>query len=92
MTALENIKNRLIDRILATKNEKLLEAISNILESTQSQEIISFSSEQIEMLMMSEQDIEKGNIISESELEKSDSKWLSNAEKINYGSCVIKVS
>jgi len=76
MTTLENIKNRLIDRILATKNEKLLEAISTIFESTQSQEIISLSSEQIEMLMMSEQDIEKGNIISESELEKSDSKWL----------------
>jgi len=76
MTALENIKNKLIDRILTSKNETFLEAINNIFESTQSQEIISLSSEQIEMLMMSEKDIKNGNIISESELEKSDSKWL----------------
>jgi len=31
MSALENIKNSLIDRILATSNERLLEAIKNIL-------------------------------------------------------------
>jgi hypothetical protein len=31
VNALENIKNSLIDRILATKNEQLLEAIKSIL-------------------------------------------------------------
>jgi hypothetical protein len=77
MTALENIKNSLIDRILATKNEKLLEAIDRIFASTQTEEIISLSSEQIEMLSMSERDIETGNFISESELNKRDSEWLS---------------
>jgi hypothetical protein len=77
MTALENIKNSLIDRILATKNEKLLEAIDRIFASTQTEEIISLSSEQIEMLSMSERDIEAGNFISESELNKRDSEWLS---------------
>ena len=77
MTALENIKNSLIDRILATKNEKLLEAIDRIFASTQTEEIISLSSEQIEMLSMSERDIEAGSFISESELNKRDSEWLS---------------
>ena len=77
MTALENIKNNLIDRILATKNEKLLEAIDRIFTSTQADEIISLSSEQIEMLSMSERDIEAGNFISESDLDKQDSEWLS---------------
>ncbi len=77
MTALENIKNSLIDRILATKNEKLLEAIDRIFASTQTEEIVSLSSEQIEMLSMSERDIEAGNFISESELNKRDSEWLS---------------
>ena len=76
MKGLNSIKNNLIDRILATKNEKLLKAISNIFESTQTDEIISLSSEQIEMLLMSEKDIENGNLISESELDKSDSEWL----------------
>ena len=76
MTAIDSIKNRLIDRILATKNEKLLVAISNIFESTQSDNIASLSSEQIEMLLMSEKDIENGDLISESDLNKSDTEWL----------------
>jgi hypothetical protein len=76
MTGIETIKNNLIDRILATRNEKLLQAISNIFESTQTDDIVSLSSEQIEMLLMSEKDIESGNLISESELNDSDSKWL----------------
>ena len=77
MNALENIKNSLIDRILATKNEQLLEAIKSIFNSTQSEEIISLSTEQIEMLSMSEKDIEYGKLVSESELSNRDSKWLS---------------
>ena len=77
MNALENIKNSLIDRILATRNEQLLEAIKSIFDSTQSEEIISLSTEQIEMLSMSEKDIESGKFISETELNKRDSKWLS---------------
>jgi hypothetical protein len=76
MTGIETIKNNLIDRILATRNEKLLQAISNIFESIQTDDIVSLSSEQIEMLLMSEKDIESGNLISESELNESDSKWL----------------
>ncbi|RZK01681.1 MAG: hypothetical protein EOO46_19565 [Flavobacterium sp.] len=77
MNALQNIKNNLIDRILATKNERLLEAINSIFDSTQSEEVFALSSEQIEMLSMSERDIESGNFISESDLDKRDSEWLS---------------
>ena len=76
MNALENIKNSLIDSILATRNERLLEAIKTIFDSTQSEEIISLSTEQIEMLSMSEKDIEEGKLVSESELNKRDAKWL----------------
>ena len=75
MTTLNSIKNRLIDRILAASNEKLLEAIENIFVSTQKEEVVSLSSEQIEMLMMSEQDIKNGNLVSESELDKLDTQW-----------------
>ncbi|MCD4774388.1 MAG: hypothetical protein K8R41_13500 [Bacteroidales bacterium] len=76
MTTLDSIKNRLIDKILAARNEQLLEAIENIFVSTQKEEVISLSSEQIEMLMMSEQDIKNGNLVSESELDKLDTQWL----------------
>ncbi|PXY41830.1 hypothetical protein DMB65_04505 [Flavobacterium cheongpyeongense] len=77
MNALDNIKNSLIYSVLATKNERLLEAINSIFDSTQSEEIVALSSEQIEMLLMSEEDIQTGKIISESELSKRDSEWLS---------------
>jgi len=76
MTTLENIRNRLIDRILSAKNEKFLEAIEKIFVITQQEEEIKLYPEQKEMLMMSDTDIEKGNVVSESELEKMDSKWL----------------
>ncbi len=77
MKTIETIKNKLIDRVLATNNEKLLKAIDSIFESTKEEEKVLFSSEQIEMLLMSEKDIEAGEIVSESELEKLDNQWLS---------------
>lgn len=76
MTALENIKNGLIDRILATKNEKLLVAVNTIFESAQLEDTISLSSEQTEMLAMSEDDILNGRLISENDLNASEPEWL----------------
>lgn len=76
ITALDSIKNSLIDQILVTKNEKLLKAISNISESTENEDIMHLSFEQIEMLTFSENDIESKKIISEEKLMKSDRKWL----------------
>ena len=77
MTTLDILRNSLIDRIIATNNEKLLSAIASIFESTQIEEKVQFSSEQIEMLMMSENDIKSGKLISENDLRKTDLEWLS---------------
>ncbi len=75
MKSIDAVKNRLIDKILATRNEKLLEAIETIFTSTQKEEDTAIlSSEQIEMLMMSEQDIKYGKLISETELDQLDNK------------------
>lgn len=76
MATLEGIKHRLIDKISASTNEELLEALEKIITSTQKEEILSFSPGQIEMLRMSEQDIENGNLVSEAELDKLDKQWL----------------
>lgn len=78
MASIELIKTRLIDRIIATSNLNLLEAIENILTSTQdsADEVYELTSEQIEMLMMSEEDIKYGRWITQEELEKSDKEWL----------------
>jgi hypothetical protein len=69
MTALDTIKNQLIDRIMLTRNEELLKAIAKIFESTQKNEELALSSEQIEMLQMSERDIELGNLTAEEDLD-----------------------
>jgi hypothetical protein len=76
MTTLDNVKHRLIDKILTATNEQLLEAIENIFVSMQTDEILPLTTEQIEMLMMSEKDIENGNLVSEYELDKLDEQWL----------------
>ena len=76
MTTLTEIKNRLIDRILISKDEKFLKAIENIFVSVQKEDTVSLTSEQIEILNMSEQDIKDGNLISETELIKADAQWM----------------
>jgi archaellum component FlaF (FlaF/FlaG flagellin family) len=76
MTPLETIKNNLIDHIMATKNEKILHAIENLFKSDKSEETYNLSSQEIEMLAMSEADIINGNLVSEQELDEQDKKWL----------------
>ncbi|MCD4794471.1 MAG: hypothetical protein K8R54_14635 [Bacteroidales bacterium] len=76
MTTLTEIKNRLIDRILISKDEKFLKAIENIFVSVQKEDTVSMTSEQIEILNMSEQDIKDGNLIFETELIKADAQWM----------------
>ncbi len=76
MTAIQKTKNRLINRILASKNEILIEAVDTIFATAQPSAILSLSEEQIEKLMMSEIDIASGNLISEEELDKLDAQWM----------------
>jgi hypothetical protein len=76
MKGIQKIKARLINRILATNNENLLDAVDVILATVQPLEILSLSEEQIEMLMMSEVDIASGNVLSEEELDNLDAQWM----------------
>ncbi len=77
MTTLDILKNNLIDKILATQNEKLLSSLFGIFESSNKEEKIILTSEQLEILMMSENDIKKGNLFSEDDLKSMDNKWIS---------------
>lgn len=77
MTSLEIIKNNLIEKILATKNEQILETLNQMLDSSNENDFVTFSQDQIEILNLSETDISLGNLISEADLNKRDSKWLS---------------
>lgn len=51
-------------------------AIEAILNSTETDEQLKLDSHQIEILLLSEKDIENGNLITESHLRKADSEWM----------------
>lgn len=76
MATIDSIKNLLINRIRAARNEKFLEAIERILVTTQRKEELVLYLEQKEMLLMSELDIENGNLVSEYELDNYDSFYM----------------
>lgn len=76
MTRLDTLKNRLIDSIMASKNEKLLSSLEGIMTSVNDKEPIDFSSEQLEMLMLAEEDIKAGRFLSQEELDNQDAEWL----------------
>ena len=71
---IEARKLELIQNILKINSEELFSKLESIL---QDQKEYSFSDDQIEMLKMSEKDIEYGKLVSEEELRKIDSEWLS---------------
>jgi hypothetical protein len=48
-----------------------------MLDSSNDNDVVTFSQDQIEILNLSETDISLGNLISEADLNKRDSKWLS---------------
>jgi len=76
MTTLQKLRTRLIDKIMVSENEQLLNAIEDILIATQKDEKMNLTSEQIEMLIMSEKDIEQQRLISEDDLLKKDQEWM----------------
>ena len=76
MNTLDSIKNNLIDNILATNNEELLKAVFSIFKIAKTENKISLTDEQEEMLILGEKDIEYGNLVSAKDLDKLDNEWL----------------
>ena len=66
-------KIELIQEIIKLKSEKVISALEDFFATSDK---IYLSSEQIEMLKMSEKDVEYGRVVSEEELDKIDSEWL----------------
>lgn len=78
MENLQVLRNRLIEKILTTKNVVFLEAIDKIFSSTQQieEKEIELSDVQMKMLQVAEEDIKYGRVISEEELDKLDEEWM----------------
>ena len=75
MTKIDQIRNSIIDKLLAINNSELLSAFNKILE-TKDEKPIPLNESQKEMLKLSEDDILAGRLISQSEIDKEDAKWL----------------
>jgi len=75
MTHIEEIRHNIIAKILSIKSAELLSAYDKILNSNNDTSL-SLTKEQIEMLKMSDADIENGDLISQSEIDKMDAEWL----------------
>ena len=76
MAHIEQIRHSIIDKVLNIENEELLAAFNKIL-GTNAEGVLSLTKEQTEMLKMSDNDILNGDILSQSEIDKMDAKWLS---------------
>ena len=77
MATVDKIRSQLIDKILAIKNKDFLEALDKLVaSSSSSSDIVELTSEQKEMLHMSEKDIESGRLISQEAMNKRNLEWL----------------
>ena len=75
MTHIEEIRQSIIDKLLAINSEELLSALNKILESNP-EDAFQLTKEQKDMLQISKDDIANGRIIPQSEVDKIDAKWL----------------
>jgi len=73
MTATDNIRNSIIDKLLTISNDDYLSALYQLVsKSSENNEIIQLSESQLVMLNMSEDDIKNGRFTSQEELHKTD--------------------
>ncbi|MNK05491.1 hypothetical protein D3C87_233740 [compost metagenome] len=77
MAQIDAIRNGIIDKLLAISDKDYLLALMHLVDNSNLQnEKIKLTKEQKLMLEMSENDIQNGRLISQSDLDKSDLEWL----------------
>ena len=77
MISTTDIRNKVIDQIMAIKDGEFLRALSDIIDRSHVQEeVISLTEEQKLMLAMSEEDIKAGRTIDQLTLNERELEWL----------------
>ncbi|WP_430405985.1 hypothetical protein [Fluviicola sp.] len=77
MAQVDLIRNGIIDKLLAISDKDYLMALMHLVDNSNVQnEKITLTKEQKLMLEMSENDIQNGRLISQTDLDKSDLEWL----------------
>jgi hypothetical protein len=76
MATVDSIRNGIIDKLLTISNKDFLTALSKLVETSQTSNTVLLTEEQKLMLKLSDEDIKTGRLISQSQLDKDDLKWL----------------
>jgi hypothetical protein len=77
MASATDIRNKLIDQLLAIKDSEYLRALSDMIKSSRVQEeAVPLTEEQKIMLTMSEEDIKAGRTIDQLTLNERELEWL----------------
>lgn len=77
MSTTDILRNNIIDKLLTITNKDYLSALYQLVKtSSVDKDIVELSEEQILMLQLSEEDIKNGKLISQTQLDKDDLKWL----------------
>jgi hypothetical protein len=77
MAQIDNLRNGIIEKILAISNKDYLKALYQLVDNSKLEnKNVSLTDEQVLMLKLSDKDINNGRLISQNELDKQDLKWL----------------
>jgi hypothetical protein len=77
MAQIDNLRNGIIEKILAISNKDYLKALYQLVDNSKLENNnVCLTDEQVLMLKLSDKDINNGRLISQNELDKQDLKWL----------------
>ncbi len=77
MAQLDNLRNGIIEKLLAISNKDYLKALYQLVDNSKLEnKNVSLTDEQVLMLKLSDKDIKSGRLISQNQLDKEDLKWL----------------
>ena len=77
MTTVDKIRNGLIDKILSIDDKDFLVALNHLVASGSSDnERVKLTTEQKQILKISQEDIENGRLISQEAMDKRNLEWL----------------
>ncbi len=77
MNTADILRNNIIDKLLTITNKDYLLALYQLVKTNSAEkDTVKLTEEQILMLQLSDKDIKTGKLISQSQLDKDDLKWL----------------
>lgn len=79
MSSIDNIRHGIIEKLMSIKNRAYLEALDKIIAPNQAGELKKVSKAEEDMLGMSDEDIKRGDLISQEDLVKVKMKWLNES-------------